>query len=277
MAQYTWESSSKVVKAEVKTLVSETQGIVGENLIGIYLHGSLALGGFNPERSDIDLLIVTREKIPLSQKRQLIEVCLRVSKAPCPLEISFVVKHELFSDRYPLPYDLHYSERWRERFTLDLRNGGWQNWDAGAHDDPDLVIYLTVLHRVGIVLYGQPINEALPVVPERIFRAALLADFQYALDNRNREPIYFVLNACRIYAYLRDGKLLSKDAGGEWGLEHLPEQYQPLIQQSLALYRSERLSRPSGRALFDSFASMIAEAVGNVSASSSPDTGEDAS
>jgi Aminoglycoside adenylyltransferase, C-terminal domain len=31
-----------------------------------------------------------------------------------------------------------------------------------------------------------------------------------------------------------------KDAGGLWGLDHLPEQDHPLIHQALALSRSER-------------------------------------
>jgi hypothetical protein len=54
---------------------------------------------------------------------------------------------------------------------------------------------------------------------------------------------------------------LSKDAGGVWGLAHLPEQYHPLIQQALALYRSERLGRPVGHAAWDDFAAYVREAI----------------
>ena len=32
--------------------------ITGEKLTGIYLHGSLAMGCFHPEKSDIDLIVV---------------------------------------------------------------------------------------------------------------------------------------------------------------------------------------------------------------------------
>ena len=35
--------------------------ILGENLAGVYLHGSLAMGCFNPRKSDLDLLTVVRE------------------------------------------------------------------------------------------------------------------------------------------------------------------------------------------------------------------------
>ena len=31
---------------------------LGSHLVGVYLHGSLAMGCFNPEASDVDLLVV---------------------------------------------------------------------------------------------------------------------------------------------------------------------------------------------------------------------------
>ena len=38
--------------------ISESKRIIGDDLAGIYLHGSLAMGCFNPDRSDIDLIVV---------------------------------------------------------------------------------------------------------------------------------------------------------------------------------------------------------------------------
>ena len=32
---------------------------VGEDLVGVYLHGSAAMGAFVPSRSDVDILAVT--------------------------------------------------------------------------------------------------------------------------------------------------------------------------------------------------------------------------
>jgi hypothetical protein len=75
------------------------------------------------------------------------------------------------------------------------------------------------------------------------------------------DPISFVLNACRACAYLQDGAILSKDAGGVWGLAHLPAQYHPLIHQALALYRGERLGRPVDHAAWDAFAASMREAM----------------
>ena len=96
MAQYTWTTCSKVIQSEVNTLQTELQRLLGQNLLGMYLHGSLALGGFQPGRSDIDVIVVTAQRIDLETKRRCIELLLRISKMPCPLDIRFLVQHDLF-------------------------------------------------------------------------------------------------------------------------------------------------------------------------------------
>ena len=67
MAQYTWTTCSKVIQSEVNTLRTELQRLLGQNLLGIYLHGSLALGGFQPSRSDIDVIVVIALRMGLSK------------------------------------------------------------------------------------------------------------------------------------------------------------------------------------------------------------------
>jgi predicted nucleotidyltransferase len=238
-------------------LQSEFETILGKHFVGLYLHGSLAMGGFNPARSDIDLLVLMDQRSTAEQKRQLIELLLRVSKAPSPVEITFVVQEDLFPFQSPLRYDLHFREKWRERYGQELRNGTWEHWNNAVRHDNDLTIYLMLLRHGGIALYGPSIAEALPEVPERAFRDALLTHSDYERGERMRDPVAFVLDGCRDSAYVHEGVLLSKDGGGEWGLEHLPEAYQGLVQQSLALYRGDRLGRPVGRTVLEEFAQYI--------------------
>ena len=38
--------------------VEKSKEILGDNLVGIYLHGSSVMGCFNPKKSDLDLIIV---------------------------------------------------------------------------------------------------------------------------------------------------------------------------------------------------------------------------
>lgn len=261
MAYYSWATCSKVIQSEVATLQTELQRLLGQNLLGIYLHGSLALGGFQPGRSDIDAIVVTAQRIDLEAKRRCIELLLRISLMPCPLDIRFLVQHDLFPFQHPLLCDLHYNETHRESYQQELRSGTWKDWNGKAQRDPDLTVHLMVLQRYGICLSGKPIAEVFPLVPERDFRSAIIEDIQVTQGIPLYDPISFILNACRACAYLQDGAILSKDAGGVWGLAHLPEQYQRLIHQALALYRGERLGRPVGHVVWDDFAAYMYEAM----------------
>ncbi len=259
MLQYKWPNVAKTVKVELQTLETELRSLLNENLLGIYLHGSLAQGGFQPARGDIDIIVVTEQSIDPAMQRTTVELLMRISKAPIPLDIYFLARSAIFPFRQPLPFDLHYNERQREHYQDLLRRDDWQQ--GSNKRDPNLSIYLTVLHAHGIVLTGRPIAETLPTVPKPTFRESLIAATLVERDERLHALVSFVLNACRTIAYLREGALLSKDEGGAWGEAHLPEQYHALIHQSLALYRSDRLGRSVGRAVLDEFAEYVEEAV----------------
>ena len=108
--QYTWETCSRVIQSEVHTLQTESQRVLGENLVGFYLHGSLALGGFNPARSDVNIVAVTKQEMDREVKRTLVSLLLRLSRMPCPVSIHFLAQHNIFPFQHPLPYDLYYDE-----------------------------------------------------------------------------------------------------------------------------------------------------------------------
>jgi hypothetical protein len=259
LQQYTWENVSKVIKGEVNTLQIDFEHILGQNLLGIYLDGSLALGGFQPARSDINVLAVVDEKIDSSLKRKLVELLLRISNMPRPLDVYILATKDLFPLQLPLSFELHYSEPLREMLLQELRNGTLQN--DMVYIDSRLTISLAVLQRAGIVLSGRPIEETLPVIPEAAFREALIQSIEEARARLPQDPISFIFNACRTVAYLQDGVLLAKDAGAEWGLQHLPERFHALIQQPLTLYRGEALKRPVGRAVLNDFAGYISSEI----------------
>ena len=42
--------------------------ILGENLVGVYLHGSAAMGCFHPKLSDLDFIAVVEESVPDAAK-----------------------------------------------------------------------------------------------------------------------------------------------------------------------------------------------------------------
>ncbi len=253
MAQYNWASCPPDIRKQTKLLCAHTFGILDEDLVGIYLHGSLAMGCFNPERSDIDLLAVTKHPMTLATKHLTIEMLLSLSKAPRPVEIHFLVKDEIHPFQHPLPFDLHYGEKWREQMSADLANGQWQHWNDSPKRDPDLAAHLMIATTRGLVLYGHPIAEILPSVPGKDYANSIIGDYRYGRGRRQQKPMYFILNACRVLAYLNNKKIVSKDEGGVYGLATLPAEFHPLLQQALDIYRGPQPATPFDENLLDRF------------------------
>ena len=239
MPQYSWATCPEDVRSQVAALLATFQNTLGANLTGVYLHGSLAMGCFNPARSDLDLLVITGQPMSLEQKRALIEALLRLSRRPAPIEISFLSAADLIPWRYPTPFDLHYSEDWRERYERDLAGDGWQRWNDHPQTDADLAAHITITRARGLCLLGQPIAETLLPVPRQDYIASIWEDFLDARAKAADNPPDFILNACRIAAYLLDGHLCSKEEGATWALGALPADFHVLISQALSIYRGK--------------------------------------
>src|SRR5690242_6921049 len=222
MSQYTWTDCPEPIRTQINNLLAAFKQLVNENLIGIYLHGSLATDCFNPARSDIDLLVITQHGMSVETKRDLAQILLACSLSPSPVEISFLVEQDIHPFRHPLPFDLHYSEDWRGRYIQALADGTGRTWNDEIKRDHDLAAHITVTRARGICLYGKPILDVLPSVPPTFYAESIVGDFDDALAERQHMPVYFTLNACRVLAYLREGYIYSKEEGGMWGLQTLP-------------------------------------------------------
>ena len=64
--------------AQLDALVALVESTLGEDLVGAYLHGSAVSGGM-VRSSDIDLLAVTRRRLPIEQRRRLTSELLSLS------------------------------------------------------------------------------------------------------------------------------------------------------------------------------------------------------
>lgn len=237
MAQYGWPDCPQAVREQVEQFVRGVREVLADELEGAYLHGSLAMGCFNPERSDIDLLFVTREGMPVETKRRLAKLLRRCSGAPRPIEVSFLRRQDLDPWEYPTPFDFHYSEDWRSQLQEQLLSGAWRGWNQERQRDPDLAAHITITRSRGRCLWGTPIESVFPAVPREHYVASISGDFEWARDRMVEVPVYFVLNACRILWYLREGAISSKDEAGEWGMRCLPEPFPAGVRQALERYR----------------------------------------
>jgi hypothetical protein len=236
-----WDNCPKATQDQVQRILTGFQERLGNSLIGIYLHGSLAMSCFNPEASDVDLLALVRHKIPPSIKKAIIEFLLSVSGAPHPLEISFLRQKDVIPWQFPTPFDLHFSEEWRARYFEDIATEKWKLWDAYPQRDPDLAAHIMITRHRGICLCGMPVEKAFPLVPRQDYLESLISDLVWTLGRLPDLLVYGVLNSCRVYAYLLEGHIFSKAEGAAWALTALAPEFHPTIRTALEMYRGDRI------------------------------------
>ena len=116
-------------------LLEGVRGVLGEDLVGAYLHGSAVLGGFRPD-SDIDVIVVSARKTTLEEKRRLIALLLSISgrsaapRSGRPIELDIVVESGVRPWRYPPgPFDFHYNS-WG---GIDSRRESTEPWTSGTN------------------------------------------------------------------------------------------------------------------------------------------------
>ncbi len=206
----------------------------GTDLVGVYLHGSAAMGCYHPQKSDLDLLVVVQEPPTDDIKRRFMDgvVALHEKTPAKGIEMSVVTRDVCKPFLYPTPFELHFS-------------GGHLAWYRRDPDDyiqkmrgtdKDLAAHCTVLKARGRCLYGPPIEEIFGEVPAVDYIDSLWYDVAGAHEEILEAPMYLTLNLARVLAYLQDGSVLSKKEGGAWALLHLPANYHPLIKAALEEY-----------------------------------------
>lgn len=228
-----------------------TKDIIGNNLTGIYLHGSMAMNCFNQEKSDIDLLLVIENDITDVQKTNFMkQVVLLNEHAPAKgLELSVVKREYCKPVVYPTPFELHFSPMHLPWFRDNLED--YVKNMRGV--DKDLAAHFTIINRYGIVLYGAPIADVFGEVRKADYVDSIWFDIENAREAIVADPMYIILNLCRVVAFLKENLYLSKQQGGEWGIAHMPERYHPLISQALHCYKTDQIMQ-ADRILADQFA-----------------------
>lgn len=226
----------EAAEALLRKIAVRYADILKGNLAGIYVHGSLAFGCFCFERSDIDFIVVTKRKIPLPLKCRLVQTLLDLTReAPAKgFEMSAVLSSFCNPFVYPTPFEIHYSDAYRDAARENL-----QAYCRKMHGtDKDLAAHFTVIHKTGYALTGAPIEEVFREVPRRAYLDSILRDIDGAEREILKDPVYFLLNMCRVAAYVEEGLVLSKKRGGEWETEKFPA-CASLFRMALKSYRGE--------------------------------------
>jgi streptomycin 3"-adenylyltransferase len=227
-------------------------------LVGVYLHGSLAMGSYFPPKSDMDFIIVTDNKLDTALAKSLNFSIAEYAK-PRPtvgsIECSVITMQTAKETPEQMPYELHYSES----CLNDATTYGQEKFDS------DLPAHLMCIKRRGICLYGMAIDDVFGDVNWHNFLLSVMDDFNWIIEDENicESPYYGVLNICRVLQIISENnkKYLSKYEGAIWGMENLSEAHVPLIQKALEIYASnkpidERERKTSG-AIWDKTALLL--------------------
>lgn len=210
--------------------------ILGKNLVGIYLHGSYALNSYNEQVSDLDYIVVVKHPLCFTEKQALMKATLTDLWPLTPakgLEFHVLLLTDTLHFKAPLPFDLHFSKMHYSAYLANPKH----YIETMVGTDPDLAAHLTILTKAGKVLTGTPIVAVFGPVPVKDYWDSILFDVANAPQTITKQPTYTVLNLCRVLAFRRSGQVLSKDAGGQWGLKHLPSNDHALIKMALTAYR----------------------------------------
>ncbi|MDR1687052.1 MAG: DUF4111 domain-containing protein [Clostridiales bacterium] len=241
-APQTWETCDDDIRAYINSFVGLLRNILKENLAGVYLHGSLAMGSYFPPKSDMDFIVVTTDKLDYKLAETVnIAIASYAEARPTvgSIECSAITLDTAKNAPRNIPYELHYSEMWHKRVL-----GGEVKYETEQFDS-DLPAHLMCVKKRGICLYGTDINSAFGEISWRNFTESVTEDFCWIVDGENitESPYYGVLNICRVLQILSDNdeRYLSKYEGAIWGIKRLPGKYTALIQKALEVYASGKI------------------------------------
>jgi predicted nucleotidyltransferase len=214
------------VEAILNRLRSDIQETLGDNLVGLYLYGSLVTGDFDSEISDIDLLAVTASAATDTELERLREMHER-----------FACNNPVWEDRIEAAYvsTIALKTFRTPSATIAIISPGepFHTKEAG-HDW--LLNWYIVLNQ-GVVLIGPSPNTLIPQITKDEFLNAVrrqVADWGewiYHLRERKAQA-YAILTMCRALYAIRNGEQTSKRRAALWAMEALPE-WSPLIDNAL--------------------------------------------
>lgn len=215
-------------------LLAEVRFVLGDELIGFYLYGSLSLGDFDPASSDIDFLVATRGVLPDATLAALAAMHARIAASGLPfagrLEGSYIPLRAL--RRYDPLDTVHPTIGIDWEFGLGPHK---TNWILERH----------ILREHGRALVGPPPRDLIdPVAPDDLraaTREMLLGFWAQQLEGpepdwlRTREyQAFAILTMCRALQTIAEGTVASKRAAADWAKCALDPAWIPLIDRALA-------------------------------------------
>ena len=235
------------VTSMLRALVRGMREALGDDLVGVYLRGSLAIGDFDPDTSDIDFLAVTERPITDPKFTALAVLHARLAQLA-----------NRYANQLEGPYlDRLAARRFRpgERHPTIARDEALAWREHGSN----WVLERWVVRERGVALLGpDPKSLIDPVSPDEV-RAAVRARLPdwVAWANQPNDPdwrlprghkAYVVETMCRALYTLACGALPSKPQAVAWALATLPEPWRSTVERSRS-WRTVEADEPPDQAI----------------------------
>ncbi|MBE3037581.1 MAG: DUF4111 domain-containing protein [Chloroflexi bacterium] len=211
-------------------LLAGIRSILGESLVGLYIHGSLAYGDFNPRTSDVDFLVVMEGPLPTDTFSALKDMHARLFVSGLAwsqkLEGAYIPKDDL---RHHDP--AHAPVAWLGvdgHFALELLGSDW-------------IIQRWILREKEIIVTGPPLAPLIDPVSADDLREAVRGSLRewwsppFPSPERFRSgeyQAYAIITMCRSLYVLEHGMVASKPAAARWAMETLGEPWAGLIEEA---------------------------------------------
>ena len=190
-------------------VVAHLEALLGTDLVGAYFVGSIAVGGYVPGESDLDIVAVAPERVDEDVKPSIAEDLLRVA-ATCPargLELTLYRRAVAAAPPHGADFEVNVNGGPRMRTSIHL--------DARVEPGFWYVLDRAIAHRCGVAIHGAPAGEVFADASRRTLLDAMVESMRWH-RRHERATLYSVLNASRAWRYAVEGVLGSKLDGAAW-------------------------------------------------------------
>jgi predicted nucleotidyltransferase len=200
-------------------------------VLSVILHGSLALGAFTPERSDVDLLVVVDEPLAdgdVEALRRRLDA--HRNDAPHHVDVRVVTRAVAASPTRDPPMEAY----------LRPHPAGPTRLEGRGAVEPDLVVEFAVVRAHGHALVGLDPRSVVGPVPDGWVVDVgdrQLGAWERLTDDAAHAEL-MVLTTCRIWRFSEEGVFSSKADAGRWALGRDPSL--TAVEQALRQRQGDR-------------------------------------
>ena len=225
---------SKDVSRYLRDVTSRVRDVLGDQVVGVYTTGSLALGDYRQGRSDIDLIGVVSQSPSLDLRRQLVHL-LNHQMLACPAAGLEFVLYPLRTVSQPT-FDAGYLIN----FNTGPELPPVTSFDPGEGPSFWYAIDRAITYQSGEALYGPPPAQVFAALPFDDLLRVVIASVEahsdlgdgHLLDNA-------VLNGCRALSFARDRRWYAKVDAAKRCLPSVGE-FVPLVSAAIVSFNSGR-------------------------------------